>query len=93
MDDTLRFKIGLSLLFDINSLKTRLLLEHYGSAEAVFSEKNLTQTDDLNPKIKEKILNGSALRKADEEIEFIEKNHIQVRFVEDADYPYRLQAY
>lgn len=90
MKDNLRYKIALSLLSGLGPIKTKLLLKHYGSAEDVFSEKNKTGTDDLNPKIKEKILDGSALKKADEEIEFIEKNHIQVRFIEDADYPQRL---
>jgi DNA processing protein len=90
MDGDLRFKIGLSLLSGLDPVKMHLLLDHYGTAEAVFSEKNLDQTIDLNPKIKEKILNGSALKKADEEIDFIEKNRIQVRFIEDADYPKRL---
>jgi DNA processing protein len=90
MDKNLRYKIALSLLSGLGPIKTKLLLKHYGSAENVFSENDISGTDDLNPKIKEKIFDGSALKRADEEIEFIEKNHIQVRFIGDADYPERL---
>lgn len=90
MDENLRYKIALSLLSGLGPIKTKLLLKHYGSAENVFSENNISGTDDLNPKIKEKIFDGSALKRADEEIEFIEKNHIQVHFIGDTNYPKRL---
>lgn len=70
----------------------RLLLDFFGSAEAIFCDKNPDYLIGLNPKIRQDIENGFALKRADKEIEFIEKNHLQVRFIEDAAYPMRLRA-
>jgi len=92
MEDSLRYKIALSLIPTLNPVEARLLLDYFGSAEAVFLKENLEQAENLNPKIQEKILRGTALQKADEELEHIEKNHIQVRYIGDAEYPDRLKA-
>ncbi|MCE5175264.1 MAG: DNA-processing protein DprA [Bacteroidales bacterium] len=92
MDETLRYKIALSLIPGLNAVERRLLLDHFGSAEAVFSKERLNQANDLNPKIRKNILQGTALQKADEEIINIEKNHIQVCFINDDNYPKRLKA-
>jgi DNA processing protein len=92
MDTSLRFKIGLSLLTGLSPDKQRLLLEHFESAEAIFCEKNPEILYGLSPKILEEISNGAALKRADKEIEFIEKNHLQVRFIEDTEYPARLRT-
>lgn len=73
-------------------MKLRLLMEYFGSAEAVFLEKSIDLIGDLNSKIFEEIVHGTALKRADKEIEFIEKNHLQVRFIGDTDYPVRLLA-
>lgn len=92
MYDSLRYKIALSLIPGLNPAEIRLLLEHFGSAEAVFMKENIEETSDLNPKIRKNILEGSALKRADEEIKHIERNQIQVRFINDDSYPERLKA-
>jgi len=92
MEEALRYKIALSLIPSLTPVESRLLLDYFGSAEAVFLKENLEQAESLNPKIRENILRGAALKKADEEMELIEKHHIQVRFIDDADYPNRLRA-
>lgn len=92
MYDSLRYKIALSLIPGLNPAEIRLLLEHFGSAEAVFMKENIEDANDLNPKICKNILEGSALKRADEEIKHIERNQIQVRFINDDTYPERLKA-
>jgi len=92
MYDSLRYKIALSLIPGLNPAETRLLLEHFGSAEAVFMKETMEDASDLNPKIRKNILDGSALKRADEEIRHIEENQIQVRFINDDSYPERLKA-
>ncbi len=75
---------------DINAKK---LIAHCGGAEAVFKEnaKSLEKIDGIGSKIIKGIQNSKQLHKAEAELEFINKNNIQVSsFLED-DYPERLK--
>ncbi len=92
MKDSLRYKIALSLLPGLKPQDIRLLLEHFGSAEAVFLKDNLELTKDLNPKVRQSILQGEALKRADEEMMHIEKNNLSALFINDDDYPARLRT-
>jgi len=90
--DSIFYHVALSLIPGLNPAAARLLLDYFGSSEAVFKKENLDQVEDLNPKIRESILQGTALKMAEEELRIIEKNQIQVRFVNDAGYPSRLRS-
>jgi DNA processing protein len=92
MDDSLRYKVALSLLPGLQPAEIRLLLDYFGSAEAVFRKDSLEQAERLSPRVRESILQGSSLNRADEELKHIEKNGIQVRFINDESYPARLRA-
>jgi predicted Rossmann fold nucleotide-binding protein DprA/Smf involved in DNA uptake len=73
MNDSLLYKIALSLVPGLNSVEAKTLLEYFGSAEAIFIKDNLEQAERLNPRIRENILYGKAIQKAHKEMELIEK--------------------
>jgi len=75
--DALFYNVALSLIPGLNPATARLLLDYFGSAEAIFIKENLDQAEDLNPKIRESILQGTALKKAEVELKIIEQNNIQ----------------
>jgi len=92
MNEHRRYEIALSLLPCLKPADARLLFEKAGSAEAVFSDKKLRCIEQLNPKVIQEIVTSSALKRADKEIEYCLNYNIQVRFITDTDYPYRLAA-
>jgi len=92
MEEALRYKIALALIPGLNPVDARLLLDHFGSAKALFSGEKPELFNDINPKIQQEILHGHALQMADKELKNIRSNNIQVRFIDDEDYPVRLRT-
>lgn len=92
MED-LRYKIGISLISKIGDINAKKLIAWSGGAEAVFKEKkqHLLKIPGIGLGIAEEILNQNVLKRADEEIEFINKHKIQTLFYLDEDYPRRLK--
>ncbi|MDQ3190351.1 MAG: DNA-processing protein DprA [Bacteroidota bacterium] len=91
MSEELKYKIALSLLPGIGVITAKKLLTYFGSAEALFNEKKST-FNKLSGKI-QKIEEGKtqALQKAEQEINFINKNNIKALFFLDKAYPSRLK--
>ena len=88
----LLYNIGLTLLPGVGDKLGKALVEHCGSAEAVFKEKkrNLEKIPDIGRITAEKIVSQDVLKRAEEELVFIEKHHIQTFFFKDSSYPRRL---
>lgn len=90
---SLLHQLALTFIKNIGPVVSRSLLHHYGNAEQVFkvSKEKLLHV----PGIGEKRLGGidlaAALFRAEEELQFIEKNGIDVIFYTDANYPKRLK--
>lgn len=91
MDESLRYLIALSFAFENNPSEARALLEHFGTAKDVFKEKSLLKIEGIKIKSINQIYDGSALRKADEEINILKRNSIKAVSIDDSDYPYRLK--
>jgi DNA processing protein len=93
MNDALKYKIGITLIKGIGSNLAKNLIAYLGSVEAVFAEKqnNLAKIPGIGEVLSHEIVSQDVLRRADEEIEFIEKNKIQTSFYTDRNYPYRLK--
>jgi DNA processing protein len=89
------YLIGLTLLKGVGNVLARHLLQHFGEAEAVFTEK--TQWLKKTPGVGEYTANQikasrtDALTRAEKELAFIEKNKIRMYSVLDEDYPSRLR--
>lgn len=92
MDETLRYKIALSLVPGLTPSVARLLLEHFGTAERVFAKENVELLKHLHPKIGQQLHDENPLKRADKEIEILIKNQIRCVYIDDPDYPYRLHT-
>ncbi|RDC58287.1 DNA-protecting protein DprA [Pedobacter chinensis] len=86
-------KIALTFIKSIGPITAKSLLAYCGSAENVFSatRKQLLQIPGIGEKTVEAILNTNALKRAEEELKFVDKHDIEVLFFSDDDYPKRLK--
>ncbi|MCQ2342120.1 MAG: DNA-processing protein DprA [Paludibacteraceae bacterium] len=78
MDNELLYRIALTWLYRYRLRAARALLEQYGNAVAAWQHQDTVGQED-------------ALKKAEDEIAFIQKHHISTYFYQDDNYPYRLR--
>jgi len=92
-DQNLKYKIGITLIKGVGSSIAKNLIAYVGSAEGVFKETqaNLAKIPGIGEVLSKEIVSQQVLARADEEIEFIEKNKIQTYYYTDRDYPFRLK--
>jgi DNA processing protein len=91
---SLLHQVALTFLKNIGPTLAKSLIAHFGSAEDVF---NATPVKLLKvPGIGEKTVNqldfDTALKKAEKELDFVQKNGIEVIFYTDNRYPKRLKG-
>jgi DNA processing protein len=93
MDENLKYKIGITLIPMVGDIKAKQLISYCGSAEAVFKEKkaSLLKIPDIGEVTATAIVNQDILKRAEEEIKFIEKNRITCFYYLDKEYPLRLK--
>lgn len=86
-------KIALTFIKSIGPVTAKNLLAYCGSAENVFAakKKQLLQIPGIGEKTVEAILATDALKRAGEELKFIERHNIDVLFFSDENYPRRLK--
>ncbi|RYD69205.1 MAG: DNA-protecting protein DprA [Sphingobacteriales bacterium] len=77
----------------IGPVNAKNLLAYCGSAEAVFSatRTQLLQIPGIGEKTVQAVLQTDALKRAEEELKFVEKHGIEVLFFSDENYPKRLK--
>ncbi|MBP5643080.1 MAG: DNA-processing protein DprA [Bacteroidales bacterium] len=87
------YEIALTLVPGIGVVNGKKLVAYCGGAEAVFCEdKNaLLSISGMNDNIVKNLGSKEILLRAEQELEFIEKNEIKPLFYLDPDYPKRLQ--
>ena len=92
-DETLKYKIGITLIKGIGCTLAKNLIAYIGSVEGVFSEKqkNLAKIPGIGEVLSKEIVSQDILKRAESEIEFILKNKIQTLYFTDRNYPYRLK--
>lgn len=92
MENSLKFKIALSLIPTIGDIRAKRLVAYCGSVEAVFKEKksSLEKIPGIGSSFAAAVLNHTIFDRAEEEILFIEKNNITPIFYLDKNYPKRL---
>ena len=89
----LLYQIGVTLLPGIGDISGKKFVQYCGSAEAIFKEtrKSLEKITGMREASIEAICKPKEyLKRAEEEIDFIEKNAIRPLFFLDSDYPRRL---
>ncbi len=89
----LLYQIAITLIPGIGDINAKKLIAYCGSAEAVFSEKktNLMKIPGMGRATVDSIKSSQTLERAEEEIEFIEKNSIQTFYYLDKNFPQRLK--
>jgi len=92
-ESKLFYQIALTQINGVGDIIARNLLEIMGSEEAVFKSgrKALMDIKGIASKTVDEILNPDVLRKAEEELKFVEKNKIITYFYTDENYPLRLR--
>ena len=94
MNNELLFCIATTFLDDIGVVSTKNLIAYLGNAEAIFtaSKKKLYDVPGIGKQRIESIIasKGAALKRAEDEILFIQKNAIKPIFFTDKNYPKRL---
>ncbi len=94
MNTKLKYQIALSMLPGIGGILARNLVAYAGSVEEVFTQSynTLMKIPGIGELNARRIKKSDVLYRAEKEIEFIEKNNIQVHFYTDNDYPRRLKT-
>ncbi|MCF8367028.1 MAG: DNA-processing protein DprA [Bacteroidales bacterium] len=89
----LLYQIGLTLLPGVGDVLGKKLVAYCGGVEAVFRQKKsaLEKIPGIGEKLVTAILSQNVLSRAEEEISFIEKNHITTLFYLEKKYPGRLK--
>jgi len=89
----LEYKIGLSLIPGIGSITARNLIAYVGSVEGIFQqkEKALMKIPGVGEVNAQRIVRQNVMERAKREVDFIQKNDIQVLFYLDESYPARLK--
>ncbi|MDR2146881.1 MAG: DNA-processing protein DprA [Tannerella sp.] len=94
-DDSRKYFIALTLLNGVGNVLARHLLQFFGSAEAIFSasRKALEKVPGIGVFTAEQIelSKSEALKRADTELIFADKNKIRIFTMLDSDYPQRLK--
>ena len=93
MNDLLN-KIALSLIPGVGGILARNLVAYTGSVEGVFSEtlKSLTKIPGIGEINAKRIKDAEIFKKAEKELEFIQKNEIKALFYTDSVFPRRLKS-
>jgi len=92
MPENLKYKIALTLIPNIGDILAKRLVAYCGSVQAVFEEKksSLEKIPGIGSILAHEVINHSIFERAEEEINFIEKNNIAPLFYLDSNYPKRL---
>ncbi len=92
MSESLKNKIALSLIPNIGDILAKRLVAYCGGVDAVFKEKKsvLEKIPGIGTFYASAVINQKVFNRAEEEIDFIEKNKIQALFYLDTNYPKRL---
>lgn len=92
-DKDLKYKIALTLLPGIGSVRAKNLIAYCGGAEAIFKEKKkaLLKIPGVGEFQVDAVLKSDIWDKVEEEIFFIKKNNVEPIFFTDGRYPNRLK--
>jgi DNA processing protein len=92
-DETFVHRIALTMIEGVGDVLARQLISYCGDVDAIFREKkrNLEKIPDIGPKTAASIAGFRNFARAEKELEFILKHHIEMYFYLDEDYPARLK--
>jgi DNA processing protein len=94
MEDLL-YKIALSLINTVGPITAKSIVSYCGSPEAVFQQnrRSLMKIPGVGPKTADEILDPDVMRRAEKEMDYLNRNGIRSFFYLDPEYPGRLKPY
>ncbi len=92
MESPLLYRIAFTLIPGIGSVNGKKLLQKFGTAREVFqaSTHALLSVPGIGPVMVNNIKNARVMHRAEQEIRFLEKNHVRALFFDEEDFPQRL---
>jgi len=92
MSDDIIYEIGLTLLPGIGDVVGKRFVSYCGSVKAIFEQdrKSLEKINGIRKSTVDAICSKEVLKRAEEEVRFMEKNDIRPLFYQYPDYPQRL---
>ena len=92
MREDLLYRVALTKIPKVGAVTARLLIQHFGNAEAIFkaSHAHLTRVIGVGDGIAQSILKADVLNWAEKELDFLDKHAVQVLYHTDKNYPKRL---
>lgn len=83
------YKIGISLIQGIGIIKTKTLVAYLGGAKAFFEadEKDIAAQAKISLKKVRSFKRSEALKRAEQEVAFMDNNNVQLHYYLDANYP------
>lgn len=92
-DQDLFYLLALMKVDGVGDIMAKKLLNHCGNAEAIFKSKinQIAAIDGVGTVLLKNIKDKTIFEKANQELEFIRKNDINVSFFQDETYPDRLK--
>jgi DNA processing protein len=94
MNEELLYRLALTFVKHVGPVTGRILIEQYGSAMAVFKAplKELKQVSGMNEQRVKGFRDEEVIHRAEQELTYIDKQHIQAVWIGDDNYPERLKA-
>jgi DNA processing protein len=92
-DRNLIYQIGITLVKGIGNIIAKQIIDHLDDISLVFTEKKrlLERIPGISRRIIDEIHHPDVLKRAEQEILFIEKNKINPLFIKDPSYPERFR--
>ncbi len=92
--EDLLYKIAISLVPGIGCITAKSLIAYCGSAANVFTEKEKTlrTIPGIGTVLAKNITHSNVMARAEKEVDFIQKNHVDAHFYLDESYPQRLRS-
>lgn len=93
-ENELLYRIALTYVKDVGPVRARKIIEHYGSAEAIFKApvKELKTITGLGEVRSKAFKDKEPLEFAEQELKHVQDNGIEVLWIQDECYPERLKA-
>ena len=92
-DQDLIHLLALQQVEGVGDIMAKKLINHCGSAEAVFNSKTsqLAAIDGIGSILLQKLKEKTIFEKAEQELQFIKSNEINIAYFQDENYPERLK--
>lgn len=92
MQDEMYYRVALTLVPDLGAIRSRQLVDHFGTAAAIFKakKKEIAAVEGIGEACARSIKEWNAFGEAEAELRFAEQNGIQIIFLTDPAYPQRL---